>query len=135
MGLALKLLLIVFMINTMLLLGGYQVLNDKTNILGSVIDLSSLNSTTNTVQINETGLKSTIQSSGLTSGTTTIFSTLFTPLILIMDFLKLLLNFIFAPLALFNIANMPFVFKLVIGGGLMVAEIAAVVSIITGRDI
>jgi hypothetical protein len=131
MAFALRLLLIIFMINTMLFLGlpEYHV-GDK--ILGKIFTPESLN--TDNPQPNT-------EFSDIVPNTTSYnqigvgFGLLFTPVVLLFQAATLFISFFAAPLELFNIAGMPVIFKIIFGGGLFIAEVILLLSMITGRDI
>lgn len=135
MGFTLKLLLILFTINALLYFGGYQVNIDvQNNILGLVFDTTTLNTTINNPQATTT-LTNVVPINQTFFNVGSSLGLLFTPISFIFSFVSFMFGIFLAPLALFNIAGMPFIFKIIFGGGLMVAEVVLMLSLLTGRDI
>lgn len=136
MGFALRLLLILFMIQAVLYLGGYSIAG--SSILGSVVNTNTLNSSTNTVDIGSFGTSNVVNPSGSggtfnTAGTT--LGLLFTPVIFLISLAQMLFGILTSPIAFFAAIQAPFAIKLIFGGGFILAEVMLILSLLGGRDI
>ena len=135
MAFALKLMMILFMVNAMLYLGlpDQRLIPDaSTSVMGSVFDTNTLN--TSNPQLNN-ALINTIPANQTFTQAGASFGLLFTPIIFIFSFISFLINLFLAPMAIMSFPGMPVIFKILIGGGLQLSEVLLMLSLLTGRDI
>jgi hypothetical protein len=92
---------------------------------------NTTNSTTGTVST-ITGMDQVSQAAG---SPLTAFFSIMQPIFVILAYLQLILSFTFAPITMLNIMPLPIAIKLLIGVPIAILYIAAIVSLISGRDI
>lgn len=136
MGFTLKVILILFMINTLLYLGGYRVIADgQNNVIGFIFDLNTINESTNTLNASTVFIGTALQNSTSFNTIGNTINTLFTPIIFGFNLVSFLINIFLTPLSVFNVAGMPFVIKIIVSGAFMITVVAVILSILTGRDL
>lgn len=143
MGYTFKLLLLLFVINSVLYFGGYKAQIDTqgaaTNVLGLVYQTSgnSLNASYNNPQASSsfTNVVPISNSSGLFTSVGNAFGALYTATSFGFGLVNFIFGFLLAPLAIFHISGMPFIFKIVFAGMLLILEVVVMISLLTGRDL